>query len=290
MTSFYTQDLLLSHIQPSSAGGPHPSAVPTHNILKLFQLTTSFSCSNSQHHSAVPTHNILQLFQITTSFSSSNSQHPSGLPTHNILQLFQITTSFSCSNSQHPAAVPTHNIIHLFQVTTPLSCSKSQHPSAVPTHILQLFQLTTSFSCSNSQHPSALPTHNILQLFQLTTSFSCSNSQHPTVVQTHNSLHQIHTALFYHYMNILCLSRDLSRIAYSLGSSTVGSHPTSGLDMCLHFSFSCCLVDVEIMRDDQPFSQTSNQMFKNKIQKNGNRVDLDGIFLQLHRGSYKLTL
>jgi len=154
----------------------------------------------------------------------------------------------------------------LFQLTTSFSFSNSQHSSVVPTHnILQLFQLTTSFSFSNSQHSSVVPTHNILQLFQLTTSFSCSNSQHPTVVQTHNSLHQIHIALFHHCMNILCLSRDLSRLAYSLGSSTVGSHPTPGLDICLHFSFSCCLVDVENMTDGIPFFQTSRQVFKDKM-------------------------
>ena len=60
LTSFHTQDLLLSHIEPSSPGGPHLSGVPTHNILQLIPLTPSFSIPNSQHPSVVPTHNILQ--------------------------------------------------------------------------------------------------------------------------------------------------------------------------------------------------------------------------------------
>ena len=160
LTSFYTQDLLLSHTQPSYPGGPHPSVVPTHNIL----------------------------------------------------QFFKVTTFYILSNSQHPSVDPTHNI-------------------------LQFFKLTTSFSWSNSQHPSVFQTHKILQLIQLTTSFSFSNSQHPSVVPTHNSLYQFHIASFHYYMNILCLSRDPSRVPYSLGSSTVSSHSTPGLVMSPYFVF-----------------------------------------------------
>ena len=232
---------------------------------------------------------MLQLFQLTTSFSCSNSYHPSVVPTHIILQLFQLTTSFSCSNSQLPSVVPSHNFLQLFNLITTFSCSNSQYPSVVPTHnILQLFKLTTPFSLSNSQHPSFVPTHNTLQAFKLTTSSSCSNSQYPTEVHTHKSFHQNHIALFPHYMNILCLSRDFCLVTYSLGSSTVGSHPTPGLDIFIHFSFSCCLVDVQVMTDGLPFFQTSLHVFKDKIQKNGNWLDLDRISLQLHRVSYKL--
>jgi hypothetical protein len=42
------------------------------------------------------------------------------------------------------------------------------------------------------------------------------------------------------------------------------------------------------MTESKPFFQTPHQMFKDKIQKNGNWVDLDDISLQFHRGSYKL--
>jgi hypothetical protein len=62
-------------------------------------------------------------------------------------------------------------------------------------------------------------------------------------------------------MNILCPSRDLSLVAFSLVSSTVGSYPNPDLDICLNFSFPSCLVDVGIMTGGKPFFQTSRQMF-----------------------------
>jgi hypothetical protein len=146
-------------------------------------------------------------------------------------------------------------------------CVSHIQPSSQAVCILQLFHLTTPYDCSNSQHSTVVVTHKILQLLQLTTSFSRSNSQHPSVVLTYNSLHQLYSVCFNHYMNILFLSRDLRRVAYCLGSSAVGSCPTPGLNIFLHFSFSCFPVYVEIMKEAKPFFHTSHQMFKDNIQK-----------------------
>jgi hypothetical protein len=115
---------------------------------------------------------------------------------------------------------------------------------------------------------------------------SSPGSPHSSVVPTHKSLHQFHIASFHYYTNILCLSRDPSRVPYSLGSSTVGSYSTLGLVMspCFVFvlSFQC--------RKWQMVNSSSKRpiMFKDKIKKNGNRVNLDHVYQQLHRGSYKL--